>query len=60
MHSLDSNGNDRTVESDTPLDETGEVPLRPACTPRDKAAAVQEDDHGQWLGSGAPGVERRR
>lgn len=60
MHSLDPDGNDRAVESDTPLDQTSEVPLRPACTPRDKATAVQEDDHRQWLGSHAPGVERRR
>lgn len=60
MHSLDTDGNDRAVESDTPLDQSSEVPLRPACTPRDKATAVQEDDHRQWLGSRAPGIKRRR
>lgn len=60
MHSLDPHGDDRAAELDTPLDERGEVPLRPARTAGREATAVDEDDHGQGFRARAPGVEGRR
>jgi hypothetical protein len=44
---LECNGDDGLVAVDAQLDNLGQIPLRPACRARGKAASVQENQNGQ-------------